>query len=91
MKSSVHENPSIVFPLQVVLSQGTNDRMENLELSLSSLGTISRHIDKSHNELNQYLSKQVSCVKSRRVYNIIYTNNVFFSWILDAGYPSFTC
>uniref|UniRef100_A0A665VA47 Midasin n=1 Tax=Echeneis naucrates TaxID=173247 RepID=A0A665VA47_ECHNA len=33
--------------------------MENLELSLSSLGTISRHIDKSHNELSQYLSKQI--------------------------------
>uniref|UniRef100_A0A665V9V2 Midasin n=1 Tax=Echeneis naucrates TaxID=173247 RepID=A0A665V9V2_ECHNA len=36
-----------------------NDKMENLELSLSSLGTISRHIDKSHNELSQYLSKQI--------------------------------
>lgn len=34
--------------------------MENLELSLSSLATISRHVDKSHNELNQYLAKQVS-------------------------------
>ncbi|XP_062266826.1 midasin [Platichthys flesus] len=33
--------------------------MENLELSLSSLGTISRHVDKSHNELSQYLSKQI--------------------------------
>lgn len=34
--------------------------MENLELSLSSLGIISRHVDKSHNELNQFLAKQVS-------------------------------
>ncbi|XP_058470371.1 midasin [Solea solea] len=33
--------------------------MENLELSLSSLGTISRHIDKSHNKFSQYLSKQI--------------------------------
>nr|XP_046228345.1 midasin isoform X2 [Scatophagus argus] len=33
--------------------------MENLELSLSSLSTISRHVDKSHNELSQYLSKQI--------------------------------
>ncbi|XP_075869163.1 midasin [Nelusetta ayraudi] len=33
--------------------------MENLELSLSSLATISRHVDKSHNELNQYLAKQI--------------------------------
>lgn len=37
-----------------------NGTMENLELSLSSLATISRHVDKSHNELNQYLAKQVS-------------------------------
>lgn len=36
--------------------------MENLELSLSSLGIISRHVDKSHNELNQFLAKQVSGV-----------------------------
>lgn len=36
--------------------------MENLELSLSSLGVISRHVDKSHNELNQFLAKQVSRV-----------------------------
>uniref|UniRef100_A0A3Q1JQ86 Midasin n=1 Tax=Anabas testudineus TaxID=64144 RepID=A0A3Q1JQ86_ANATE len=40
--------------------------MENLELSLSSLGTISRHIDKSHNELNQYLSKQIWSQQDRR-------------------------
>ncbi|CAL8311820.1 unnamed protein product [Lota lota] len=33
--------------------------MENLELSLSSLGIISRHVDKSHNELSQYLAKQI--------------------------------
>uniref|UniRef100_A0A3Q3KQG4 Midasin n=1 Tax=Mastacembelus armatus TaxID=205130 RepID=A0A3Q3KQG4_9TELE len=35
------------------------DTMENLELSLSSLGTISRHVDKSHNELSRFLSKQI--------------------------------
>ncbi|KAK2856665.1 hypothetical protein Q5P01_005400 [Channa striata] len=33
--------------------------MENFELNLSSLGIISRHVDKSHNQLSQYLSKQV--------------------------------
>ncbi|XP_028997386.1 midasin [Betta splendens] len=33
--------------------------MENLELNLSSLATISRHVDKDNNELNQYLSKQI--------------------------------
>ena len=36
--------------------------MENLELSLSSLGIISRNVDKSHNELSQYLAKQVRYV-----------------------------
>ncbi|XP_011610045.2 midasin isoform X2 [Takifugu rubripes] len=37
----------------------TNDTMENLELSLSSLGILSKHVDKNHNHLAQYLSKQV--------------------------------
>uniref|UniRef100_A0A8D3BW26 Midasin n=1 Tax=Scophthalmus maximus TaxID=52904 RepID=A0A8D3BW26_SCOMX len=41
-------------------------RMENLELSLSSLGTISRHVDKSHNELSQYLSKQIWSQQDRQ-------------------------
>lgn len=45
--------------------------MENLELSLSSLGTISRHVDKSHNELSQYLSKQVRHIHSWLVWNKI--------------------
>eukprot|EP00064_Thunnus_orientalis_P021833 superscaffoldBa00006893_g22001 len=40
--------------------------MENLELSLSSLGTISRHVDKSHNELSQYLSKQIWSQQDRQ-------------------------
>ncbi|KAM3861280.1 midasin [Diretmus argenteus] len=40
--------------------------MENLELSLSSLGTISRHIDKSHNELSQYLAKQIWSQQDRQ-------------------------
>ncbi|XP_056150027.1 midasin [Lampris incognitus] len=40
--------------------------MENLELSLSSLGTISRHIDKSHNELSPYLSKQIWSQQDRQ-------------------------
>ncbi|XP_044025553.1 midasin [Siniperca chuatsi] len=40
--------------------------MENLELSLSSLGTISRHVDKSHNELSQYLSKQIWSQRDRQ-------------------------
>lgn len=38
--------------------------MENLELSLSSLGTISRHVDKNHSDLSQYLSKQVRPILS---------------------------
>ncbi|XP_028296182.1 midasin isoform X2 [Gouania willdenowi] len=33
--------------------------MENLEVSLSSLSIISRHVDKSPNPLGQYLSKQI--------------------------------
>ncbi|MEQ2214454.1 hypothetical protein XENOCAPTIV_007945, partial [Xenoophorus captivus] len=32
--------------------------MENLEVNLSSLAVISRHVDKSHNQISQYLSKQ---------------------------------
>ncbi|KAM4633655.1 midasin [Polymixia lowei] len=40
--------------------------MENLELSLSSLGTISRQIDKSHNELSQYLAKQIWSQQDRQ-------------------------
>ncbi|XP_077950103.1 midasin isoform X1 [Gasterosteus aculeatus] len=40
--------------------------MENLELSLSSLGTISRHVAKSHNELTQYLSKQIWSQQDRQ-------------------------
>ncbi|KAM9551495.1 midasin-like isoform 2-T2 [Salvelinus alpinus] len=40
--------------------------MENLELSLSSLGTISRHIDKSHNELSKYLTKQIWSQQDRQ-------------------------
>uniref|UniRef100_A0AAQ5XCQ8 Midasin n=1 Tax=Amphiprion ocellaris TaxID=80972 RepID=A0AAQ5XCQ8_AMPOC len=42
------------------------DTMENLELSLSSLGIISRHVDKSHNELSQYLSKQIWSQQDRQ-------------------------
>ncbi|XP_067097253.1 midasin [Osmerus mordax] len=40
--------------------------MENLELSLSSLGTISRHIDKNHNELSKYLAKQIWSQQDRQ-------------------------
>ncbi|XP_028858240.1 midasin [Denticeps clupeoides] len=40
--------------------------MENLELSLASLGTISRHIEKSHNELGKYLSKQIWSQQDRQ-------------------------
>ncbi|KAM4522940.1 midasin [Odontesthes bonariensis] len=40
--------------------------MENLELSLSSLGTISRQVDKSHNELSRYLSKQIWSQQDRK-------------------------
>lgn len=36
--------------------------MENLEVNLSSLAIISKHVDKSQNQIGQYLSKQVrSC------------------------------
>ncbi|KAK2883458.1 hypothetical protein Q8A67_017095 [Cirrhinus molitorella] len=40
--------------------------MENLELSLTSLGAISRHIDKSHNELCKYLAKQIWSQQDRQ-------------------------
>ncbi|XP_061563343.1 midasin [Cololabis saira] len=40
--------------------------MENLELSLSSLSTISRHVGQSPNPLNQYLSKQIWSQKDRQ-------------------------
>ncbi|XP_030636974.1 midasin [Chanos chanos] len=40
--------------------------MENLELSLTSLGIISRHIEKSHNELTKYLSKQIWSQQDRQ-------------------------
>lgn len=40
--------------------------MENLELSLSSLGFISRYVDKSHNQLSQYLSKQIWSQQDRQ-------------------------
>ncbi|XP_069561962.1 midasin [Brachyistius frenatus] len=40
--------------------------MENLELSLSSLGTISRHVDKSHDRLSPYLSKQIWSQQDRQ-------------------------
>ncbi|XP_065113160.1 midasin [Paramisgurnus dabryanus] len=40
--------------------------MENLELSLTSLGTISRHVDKSHNELSKYLTKQIWTQQDRQ-------------------------
>ncbi|GAA6099361.1 midasin isoform X1 [Tachysurus ichikawai] len=33
--------------------------METLELSLASLATISRHVEKSHGELSKYLTKQI--------------------------------
>ncbi|KAG9282412.1 midasin isoform X2 [Astyanax mexicanus] len=40
--------------------------MEKLELSLTSLTTISRHVDKSHNELSKYLSKQIWSQQDRQ-------------------------
>ncbi|XP_032398227.1 midasin [Etheostoma spectabile] len=40
--------------------------MEHLELSLSSLATISRHVDRSHSELSQYLSKQIWSQQDRQ-------------------------
>ncbi|KAM4713456.1 midasin isoform 2-T2 [Anableps anableps] len=40
--------------------------MENLEVSLSSLAIISRHVDKSHNQISQYLSKQIWSQQDRQ-------------------------
>lgn len=40
--------------------------MENLDLSLTSLSAISRHIDKSHNELSKYLAKQIWTQQDRQ-------------------------
>ncbi|KAK7907514.1 hypothetical protein WMY93_016126 [Mugilogobius chulae] len=40
--------------------------MENLELSLTSLGTISRHVDSRQNQLSQYLSKQIWSQQDRQ-------------------------
>nr|XP_020508278.1 midasin [Labrus bergylta] len=40
--------------------------MENLELSLPSLGTISRHVDQRNNQLSQYLSKQIWSQQDRQ-------------------------
>ncbi|XP_042084236.1 midasin isoform X2 [Haplochromis burtoni] len=40
--------------------------MENLVLSLSSLGTIARHVDKSHSQLSQYLAKQIWSQQDRQ-------------------------
>ncbi|XP_055005322.1 midasin-like isoform X2 [Boleophthalmus pectinirostris] len=40
--------------------------MENLELSLTSLGTISKHVDPRHNQLTQYLSKQIWSQQDRQ-------------------------
>ncbi|XP_061609171.1 midasin isoform X3 [Phyllopteryx taeniolatus] len=44
----------------------TNDTMENLELSLSTLATICSHIDESHSGLSQFLSKQTWSQQDRR-------------------------
>ncbi|KAM9782721.1 LOW QUALITY PROTEIN: midasin [Neosynchiropus ocellatus] len=40
--------------------------MENLELNLSSLGLICKHVEKSRNELNKYLSKQIWSKQDRQ-------------------------
>ncbi|KAI1897419.1 hypothetical protein AGOR_G00083100 [Albula goreensis] len=40
--------------------------MENLELNLSSLGIIARHVEKSRNELNKYLAKQIWSQQDRQ-------------------------
>ncbi|XP_051908078.1 midasin isoform X2 [Hippocampus zosterae] len=40
--------------------------MENLELNPSSLATICNHIDKSHSQLSQFLSKQIWSQQDRR-------------------------
>lgn len=46
-----------------------NDGMETLELSLASLATISRHVEKSHGELSKYLTKQVSSSRAFKIAN----------------------
>lgn len=43
-----------------------NDGMETLELSLASLATISRHVEKSHGELSKYLTKQIWSQQDRQ-------------------------
>ncbi|KAF4092103.1 hypothetical protein AMELA_G00017110 [Ameiurus melas] len=40
--------------------------METLELSLASLATISRHVEKSHGELSKYLTKQTWSQQDRQ-------------------------
>ncbi|XP_064196020.1 midasin isoform X1 [Anguilla rostrata] len=40
--------------------------MENLELNLSSLGIIARHVEKSRNELSKYLAKQIWSQQDRQ-------------------------
>ncbi|XP_053499982.1 midasin [Ictalurus furcatus] len=40
--------------------------METLELSLASLATISRHVEKSHGELSKYLTKQIWSQQDRQ-------------------------
>uniref|UniRef100_A0A3B3WF87 Uncharacterized protein n=1 Tax=Poecilia mexicana TaxID=48701 RepID=A0A3B3WF87_9TELE len=40
--------------------------MENLEVNLSSLAIISRHVEKSHNQISQYLSKQIWSQQDRQ-------------------------
>ncbi|XP_035851556.1 midasin isoform X1 [Sander lucioperca] len=40
--------------------------MEHLELSLSSLATISRHVDTRHSELGRYLSRQIWSQQDRQ-------------------------
>lgn len=41
--------------------------MENLELNLTSLGIIARHVEKSRNDLSKYLAKQVRFILLRFV------------------------
>lgn len=50
----------------VVWVKKTHDTMENLELNLTSLGIISRHVDRSQNQLTQYLSKQIWSQQDRQ-------------------------
>lgn len=40
--------------------------MENLELNLTSLGTISKHVEPRHNQFSQYLSKQIWSQQDRQ-------------------------